>query len=139
ALMFHIYFLGSSEGLLFDVPDEPYPQALWDPLAPYLTRLRVELRTGTEVERVQPAGGGRHRGSAGRETVPVDAVVLALDTGGLRHLAAASPDLADARWRRRVAGLRTAPPFLVSRLWLDRPVDAGRPGFLGTSGYGPLD
>lgn len=109
ALMFHIYFLGSSEGLLFDVPDEPYPQALWDPLAAYLTRLGVELRTGTEVERVQPAGGGRHRVSAGRETVPVDAVVLALDTGGLRHLAAASPDLADARWRRRVAGLRTAP------------------------------
>ncbi|MET7507073.1 FAD-dependent oxidoreductase [Streptomyces albidoflavus] len=139
ALMFHIYFLGSSEGLLFDVPDEPYPQALWDPLAAYLTRLGVELRTGTEVERVQPAGGGRHRVSAGRETVPVDAVVLALDTGGLRRLAAASPDLADARWRRRVAGLRTAPPFLVSRLWLDRPVDAGRPGFLGTSGHGPLD
>lgn len=109
ALMFHIYFLGSSEGLLFDVPDEPYPQALWDPLAAYLTRLGVELRTGTEVERVQPAGGGRHRVGAGRETVPVDAVVLALDTGGLRHLAAASPDLADARWRRRVAGLRTAP------------------------------
>ncbi|WDV34574.1 FAD-dependent oxidoreductase [Streptomyces sp. AD16] len=109
ALMFHVYFLGSSEGLLFDVPDEPYPQALWDPLAAYLTRLGVELRTGTEVERVQPAGGGRHRVSAGRETVPVDAVVLALDTGGLRHLAAASPDLADARWRRRMAGLRTAP------------------------------
>ncbi|MGG7613972.1 FAD-dependent oxidoreductase, partial [Streptomyces sp. ZG43] len=82
ALMFHVYFLGSSEGLLFDVPDEPYPQALWDPLAAYLTRLGVELRTGTEVERVQPAGGGRHRVSAGRETVPVDAVVLALDTGG---------------------------------------------------------
>jgi isorenieratene synthase len=36
ALMFHIYFLGSSEGLLFDVPREPYPQALWDPLAGHL-------------------------------------------------------------------------------------------------------
>lgn len=31
ALMFHIYFLGSAEGLLFDVPDEPFPSALWNP------------------------------------------------------------------------------------------------------------
>ncbi|MDQ5855456.1 MAG: FAD-dependent oxidoreductase, partial [Actinomycetota bacterium] len=33
----------------------------------------------------------------------------------------------------------SAPPFLVSRLWLDRQVDPARPGFLGTSGFGPLD
>lgn len=38
-----------------------------------------------------------------------------------------------------MAGLRTAPPFLVSRLWLDRPVAPDRPGFLGTSGFGSLD
>uniref|UniRef100_UPI000A97FE5E FAD-dependent oxidoreductase n=1 Tax=Streptomyces caniscabiei TaxID=2746961 RepID=UPI000A97FE5E len=35
--------------------------------------------------------------------------------------------------------LAAPPPFLVSRLWLDRPVAAGRPGFLGTAGYGTLD
>jgi carotenoid phi-ring synthase / carotenoid chi-ring synthase len=28
---------------------------------------------------------------------------------------------------------------LVSRLWLDVPVRSDRPGFLGTSGFGPLD
>jgi isorenieratene synthase len=32
-----------------------------------------------------------------------------------------------------------APPFLVSRCWLDRPVRADRPGFLGTSGYDLLN
>ncbi|NJP99019.1 FAD-dependent oxidoreductase [Streptomyces zingiberis] len=149
-LMFHIYFLGSSEGLLFDVPDEPFPQALWEPLAGYLAGHGTEVRTGHAVETVTPATGGGftvttapdEHTSTGNGTPGArafDAVVLALDTGGLRRLVAASPRLGDERWRARIAGLRTAPPFLVSRLWLDRPVAADRPGFLGTSGYGPLD
>ena len=38
-----------------------------------------------------------------------------------------------------MAALRTAPPFAVWRLWLDRHVDPDRPPFLGTAGFGPLD
>ncbi|MEU1053210.1 FAD-dependent oxidoreductase [Streptomyces sp. NPDC005876] len=139
ALMFHIYFLGSSEGLLFDVPREPYPQALWDPLAGHLAAHGVELRTSTEVEAVRPLPGGGHEVADGPGARRHDAVVLALDTGGLKAVVGRSPGLGDAGWRARVAGLRTAPPFLVSRLWLDRPVAPDRPGFLGTSGYGTLD
>ncbi|MFE7762509.1 FAD-dependent oxidoreductase [Streptomyces sp. NPDC057438] len=138
-LMFHIYFLGSSEGLLFDVPDEPFPTALWDPLAGYLRGHGAGLRTGTPVETVEPTAGGGFVVTADGEERFHDAVVLALDTAGLRSLAGRSPRLADAAWRARVASLRNAPPFLVSRLWLDRPVAADRPGFLGTSGYGTLD
>lgn len=139
ALMFHIYFLGSSEGLLFDVPDEPYPRALWEPLGRYLTGHGTRLRTGVAVERVRPSAGGGTEVTAGGATHRHDALVLALDTGGLRQVVAASPELCDPSWRSRIAQLRTAPPFLVSRLWLDRRVAAHRPGFLGTSGYGPLD
>jgi isorenieratene synthase len=58
---------------------------------------------------------------------------------GLRAIVDASPSLGDADWRARVAGLRTAPPFVVQRLWLDRPVRADRPAFLGTGGRPPLD
>ncbi|MCD0484489.1 FAD-dependent oxidoreductase [Streptacidiphilus sp. ASG 303] len=140
ALMFHIYFLGSSEGLLFDVPAEPFPQALWDPLAAYLERHGARLRTGTAVGRVDPlAGGGFEVAPDGGPAEAYDAVVLALDSGGLQQLVAKSPDLGDPAWRGAIGTLRQAPPFLVSRLWLDRPVRADRPGFLGTSGYGPLD
>jgi isorenieratene synthase len=35
--------------------------------------------------------------------------------------------------------LKTASPFVVHRLWLDRPVDADRPAFLATGGLDPLD
>ncbi|MFE0700724.1 FAD-dependent oxidoreductase [Streptomyces sp. NPDC058872] len=138
-LMFHIYFLGSSEGLLFDVPDEPYPRALWNPLADYLRSHGVRILPGTAVDRLDPAPGGGHTVSSASGPQQVDALVLAVDTDGLRSIASRSPMLCDEDWRNRVASLRTAPPFLVSRLWLDRPVRTDRPGFLGTSGYGPLD
>ncbi|WP_250292116.1 FAD-dependent oxidoreductase [Streptomyces atroolivaceus] len=138
-LMFHIYFLGSSEGLLFDVPRDPFPQALWEPLGGYLGRLGAEVRTGTPVRRLRPAADGdltvEAEGAADRH----QAVVLALDTDGLRHVVSASEQLGDASWRADIAALRTAPPFLVSRLWLDRPVREDRAGFLGTSGFDGLD
>ncbi|MEV2199526.1 NAD(P)/FAD-dependent oxidoreductase [Streptomyces fradiae] len=138
-LMFHIYFLGSAEGLLFDVPDEPYPQALWDPLGDYLRRLGADLRIGTPVREVRPGADGRVRVRTDAAEDLHDAAVLALDPGALRTVVAASPDLGTPQWRDDVAALSTAPPFLVSRLWLDRPVRADRPGFLGTSGYDGLD
>ncbi|MEU9337303.1 NAD(P)/FAD-dependent oxidoreductase [Streptomyces sp. NPDC048290] len=139
ALMFHIYFLGSAEGLLFDVPTEPFPQALWDPLAHRLDTLGARLRLGEAVTeiRARPTAGFTVTSDEGGTAY--DAVVLALDAGGLRSLVARSPSVGDRGWRERVARLRTAPPFLVSRLWLDRPVAADRPGFLGTSGFGALD
>ncbi|WP_225850355.1 FAD-dependent oxidoreductase [Streptomyces sp. HPF1205] len=139
ALMFHIYFLGSAEGLLFDVPAEPFPRALWDPLAAYLARRGARVATSTAVESVTALPGGGFTVAAGGTEEPCDAVVLAADPGALRALVGACASLGDAPWRERIARLRTAPPFLVSRLWLDRPVRGDRPGFLGTAGHGPLD
>ncbi|MCA1695777.1 MAG: FAD-dependent oxidoreductase, partial [Actinobacteria bacterium] len=137
--MFHIYFLGSAEGLVFDVTPEPFPQSLWDPMGGYLAELGVSVRAGLAVERVTPGRERRFAVHAGGDHAEVDAVVLAADVTGLQTLLAASPSLGEAPWRARIARLRTAPPFLVSRLWLNRPVNPERPGFLGTSGFGPLD
>ncbi|MBV1939212.1 FAD-dependent oxidoreductase [Streptomyces sp. BV286] len=138
-LMFHIYFLGSAEGLLFDVPSEPFPTALWEPLAGYLGGHGVDLRTGTPVQTVEPTSDGGFLVAADAREQHYDTAVLALDSAGLSSLVAGSPRLGDSAWRERIARLRGAPQFLVSRLWLDRPVGADRPGFLGTSGYGTLD
>ena len=48
--MFHSYFVGSAEGLLFDVPDDDYDTALWAPLGRYLQARGVEVTTGATVD-----------------------------------------------------------------------------------------
>ncbi|WP_459550259.1 FAD-dependent oxidoreductase [Nocardia sp. X0981] len=139
ATMFHIYFLGSSEGLLFDVPTSNYDTALWVPLHRYLLSHGARVRTGTTVAAVRPEGCGfrvyEHDG--GESTA--DAVVLATEVTGLRRIVENSPWLGDAAWRSSVRRLRSAPPFLVYRVWLDRPVARQRPAFLATGGLPPLD
>jgi len=138
--MFHIYFLGSSEGLIFDVVNANYDTALWQPLQQYLTDLGVRFHQGSAVTSI-----GRGHAQTFRvhtdtdEDLDADAVVLATDVAGLQRIVAASPGLCDDIWQARIKKLRTAPPFMVHRLWLDRPVAGDRAAFLGTAGHEPLD
>ncbi|OMC26550.1 isorenieratene synthase [Mycobacterium colombiense] len=140
ATMFHIYFLGSSEGLIFDVPSANYDGALWQPLRGYLEGQGVRFRLATKVLRIDAEPAKTFRVHTDSDDHPdVDAVVLATDIAGLQRIVAASSDLGTDDWRAQIARLRTAPPFAVHRLWLDRPVAAHRPAFLGTAGHEPLD
>lgn len=138
--MFHSYFLGSSEGLLFDVPDDDYDRVLWAPLGRYLYSLGVDVLTGMRVVALAEDGDARVRIRLedGRE-LTADALVLATDPEPLRTLVADAGWLGDAAWRERIAAGRNAPPFAVWRMWLDRPVAPGTPPFLGTSAFGALD
>ncbi|MGW0250556.1 FAD-dependent oxidoreductase [Nocardia goodfellowii] len=146
ATMFHIYFLGSSEGLVFDVARDNFDVGLWSPLAEYLTAPSTASKPGTvrihrktSIERVEPKGAGFLLVDDTGATREADAVVLAADITGLRRIVAASPELGTPEWRSRIAALALAPAFAVHRLWLDRPVRPHRAGFLGTGGMDPLD
>ncbi|WP_409494576.1 FAD-dependent oxidoreductase [Amycolatopsis sp. cmx-11-12] len=138
ATMFHLYFLGSNEGLLFDVPADPFPEALWTPLAHYLADRRVTIHTGVQVEAIESAGTGFQVQTAD-STAGFEAVVLACEVSGLKAIVGSSPDLATSAWREGIGRLRAAPGFLVRRLWLNRPVLPERPAFLGTGSLPPLD
>jgi carotenoid phi-ring synthase / carotenoid chi-ring synthase len=138
ATMFHIYFLGSNEGLVFDVADDDFDTALWAPLRAHLESLGVTFHTGATATCVHPGPVFGVQCSSGAR-FEAEGVVLATDVSGLRGLVAGSPELGDEDWRSRVERLRTAAPFTVLRLWLDRPVDRGRPAFLGVGGHPPLD
>lgn len=159
--MFHAYFTGSAEGLLFDVPRDDYDTVWWAPLGRYLAQRGVSIRTGVRVTRLRQ--GSAWEVTTGEGVVTADAVVVATDPRTARDLIAglelpdapaspagpaipatpasparpAGPEL--ARWRSAVSATRSAPPFVVLRLWFSGRVDADRPAFLGTSGYGPLD
>jgi carotenoid phi-ring synthase / carotenoid chi-ring synthase len=136
--MFHTYFLGSSEGLLFDVPRDDYDSCLWSPLRGYLERLGAEVRTAEAVTWVDASQDVLRIGLASGAEIAADALVLATDPATLRRLARESA-LGDQPWRERIAATCNAPPFAIWRLWLDRPVAPDRAAFLGTSGFGPLD
>ena len=75
----------------------------------------------------------------GGQDVLTDGVVLATDGSALQRIVGRSPGMGDFHWRTQVSSLRAAPPFLVQRLWLDRPVHPDRPAFLGTGGLPPVD
>lgn len=140
ATMFHIYFLGSSEGLVFDVAASNFDTALWEPLGQYLIEHGVRVCRGVAVESVTRGGAKvlQVRDSTGA-TIDADGVVVATDVAALQRIVAASPGLGDEGWRHNVAQLETAPAFVVQRLWLDRPVNSDRPAFLGTGGLDPVD
>lgn len=138
ATMFHIYFLGSSEGLIFDVANANFDVALWNPLRRYLESRGAKFHTGVAVTAVTTEPGLRVHGDSGID-FRCDGVVLATDVAGLQRIVAGSPSLGDRDWRARVAAMGIAPPFIVQRLWLDRPVRSDRPPFLGTGGRPPLD
>lgn len=138
--MFHTYFTGSAEGLLFDVPVDDFNTSLWDPLGEYLRELGVTVHLRQPVEELQQAEQGwRVSTAAGTETY--DAVVLAADPCATRGLVAAlegdSPQLTELQ--ARTARRTNAPAFAVLRLWMSAKVRSDRPAFLGTSGYQLLD
>ena len=136
--MFHSYFLGSAEGLLFDVARDDFDTALWRPLGAALQRAGMR-RTTARVERIDRTDGYWQVMRADGHRSRCDAVVLAAGPEATRDIVAASPTIGPAPWRERVASVSLAPPFAVLRLWFDRPVRADRPAFLGTAEFGALD
>lgn len=142
--MFHSYFLGSAEGLLFDVPADDFETSLWGPLGEALERNGMRQVRGEvqRVERIPGTAGWRAILADGTE-LDADAVVLAAGPLATQQIIAASPDLRtgpDAPgWFESVERTRLAPPFAVQRLWFDGLVAPERPPFLGTAEFGPLD
>lgn len=129
-MMFHLYFCGSAEGILFDVLDEPFNDAVWKPMERLLRAHGVIIHTNSRVTSLD-------------EPDDDEAVVLALAVEALQSVVRANPWVTHGpggdTWGASIASLRQAPPFAVLRLWLDRPVLPGRSPFAATAGMGIID
>lgn len=142
--MFHSYFLGSAEGLLFDVPKDDFNSSLWGPLGEALEQQGMKRVRGSvqQVEQVASTGNWRVQLTNG-DTLEADALVLAAGpqaTADLVSKASFSTSSRDVeRWRQQVVSTAIAPPFAVLRLWLNGSVRHDRPAFLGTANFGLLD
>ena len=108
ATMFHIYFLGSSEGLIFDVANANFDVALWNPLRSYLESRGVRFHTGVGVTSVDPGPRFHVRCDSGAE-LDADGVVLATD------VAACNRSSATLRASVTTAGGRGSPPCAPHR------------------------
>ena len=138
-MMFHFYFIGNPEGIVFDVLDGPFSTRLWQPMQRHLEALGVRLRLGDGVASLARAGDRWHVAATRGEALTADAVVLAPHLPGLRSVVEQSPTLGDAAWRAAIAAQDVTAPFAVWRLWLATPSAPGRAPFVGTTGLGRLD
>jgi isorenieratene synthase len=138
-MMFHFYFSGNPEGLIFDVSKQPFSKSIWEPLGDYLGGLGVDIRTGCSVSQVSRGSDRPWSVALDGEVVEGDFVVLALNVPALQKVVADSPDLNDSGFRKSIEGLALTYPFAVWRMWLDRPGNPDRTAFVGTTGIGSLD
>lgn len=138
-MMFHFYFLGNPEGIVFDVVDGPFGARLWQPMQRHLEALRATVRLAAPVDHITRTAEARYVITCPSGQVTADAVILAPGVPGLHRILAASPGLGTPAWRASMAGQTVTSPFAVWRLWLDRPTAPGRSPFVGTTGLGLLD
>lgn len=135
--MFHFYFLGNPEGLVFDVMKQPF-SVVFDRLEQYLRDHGVEVRKQTPATRVHASATG-FVVETEHDRIEASHVVLALSVPALKALASESADALDPILRARIDALAVTLPFVVWRLFLDRKVNADRTPFAGTTGLGILD
>ncbi len=141
-MMFHFYFLGNPEGLLFDLPDRDYDSCIWSPLTTYLKVRGAAVRTNAPVHTIEAGAiGGWRVSTVDGALVEAPHLVLAADPAALQGLLDRSPALATAGpgLARQVRALRTTAPYAVARFWLDGDVAPGRQPFSGVSGEPTLD
>jgi carotenoid phi-ring synthase / carotenoid chi-ring synthase len=135
---FHFYFLANPEGLGMDVTVDDHGSCVWDPFGAILTRLGVDIRTGTAVDRLEKTATGWRAVARGESTVDTQHAILALDPAALARVVAASDGM-PAALAADAGTLTTSAPYAVARYWTDRPVRADRPVFSGVSREPTLD
>ncbi len=138
--MFHFYFLGNPEGLLFDAPRTDYASCIWAPVERALRTRHVDIRLSTSAVTVN-RDKEWHVTCADGSTVSARHCVLALDVAAVGRLLTASPQLVAEEPLLDPASpaLRAAGPYAVARFWFDGDVAPDRAPFTGVSRQPTLD
>lgn len=141
-MMFHFYFIGNPEGLIFDVLKEPFSTALWQPIERYAKQRSVRILTERSVSSIEMTDDNRFRVHMENSGEPVegDVCVLAVDVPSLKSIIENSPALNSPRsFRASIDSLDVTLPFAVWRLWTAKPPNPDRAPFAGTTNLGYLD
>ena len=95
----------------------------------------VQLRTRREGDELVLES----QSTAQPEAIPCDYVVSACEVRGLRRLMAQSDYLGDATLEKSVRAHGESDPYVVYRLWLDKPTRPGRYPFYSSARFRYLD
>lgn len=116
---FHFYYLSQDAGLIYDLPDDWFGDALIAPIVRHLESHDVNIRLATPVTSIErPREGPRFRVNG----EDFDAVVLAADVVGTAKLAQ-GPWLDDAPTAaRQLRGVQPGQRYSVLRMWLSGDV-----------------
>ena len=138
--LFHFYFLGNPEGLLFDAPNIDYATCIWRPVEAALRKRHVDIRLGARAVAVN-RDTEWHVTCADGSVVSAPHCILATDIAALGPLLAASPSIVAEEPLLDPASpaLQPAGPYAVVRFWFDRDVAPERTPFTGVSRQPTLD
>jgi len=110
---FHFYYLSQDAGLIYDLPDDWFGDALVAPIVDHLERHDVDIRLSTPVSAIERDGAGFLVNGE-----RFDAVVLATDVVGTAKLAGGAW-LDDApRTQAQLRGVKPGQRYCVLRMWL---------------------
>lgn len=140
-MMFHFYFMGNNEGLIFDVMKKPFSKSIWYPVEKYLRKLNVEIKTNVEIEKIRKLSDQEwvvyQKGN--KQKFSGQAVVLAVNVPALQKIIQKSNGLNNIEWENKIKATSVTLPFAVWRIWFDKPAKQGRYPFIGTAGLGIID
>lgn len=113
----HTYFFSNDLGLVYDYMCDDYEATLISPFRRALNGYGVAIRTGQAVQSIEVVDGGFMV-----DGERYDRLVVASDIRAARNLVASSSSIndMDPLICRRLQGMKSARPYSVIRLWLDR-------------------
>jgi len=129
---FHFYFLSHDYGLIYDVPEDDHEITVLAPIRTHLEAHGVRLRLGTAVSSIVPRRQAEQVIGFNVDDEGFDYVVLACDVQATRKLVTRDPELRAAVPTTAAALERQVPNarYAVLRLWCDRDIERGLPGFV---------
>lgn len=113
---FHFYFLGSDDGLIYDVLDDDFEHSFLQPIENYITQHHVNINRNTTIEKINYTN---QRFEINTETF--DYCILSLDAKHIVPLVKNSSGLEHfSLFNQQIAQLKCTDSYAVLRIWTDK-------------------
>ncbi|GAB4393263.1 MAG: NAD(P)/FAD-dependent oxidoreductase [Gammaproteobacteria bacterium] len=133
---FHFYLMSNNCGLIYSHPNDDYSKTVWQPATDYLTQRNAKILLNNPVNKLEYVDD-----KYSIDGSLFDYVVLAVDTKGLRSIAANSQFIQDQypTLANKIQNQKSGERYAVLRIWIDKDVRSNIPIFIGIDAVKILD